>query len=50
MDRGVWQATVHGVAKSQTRYATEHAGTQDPMKIYKKCRVLITGGAAVSIG
>ena len=24
MDRGAWQATVHGVAKSQTDLATEH--------------------------
>ena len=27
MDRGVWQATVHGVAKSQTRRLTEHTHT-----------------------
>ena len=25
MDRGTWWATVHGVAKSQTRQVTEHA-------------------------
>ena len=24
MDRGAWQATVHGVAKSQTRLSDEH--------------------------
>ena len=24
MDRGVWRATVHGVAKSQTRLSTAH--------------------------
>ena len=24
MDRGVWQATVHGVAKSQTRLNDQH--------------------------
>ena len=24
MDRGAWQATVHGVAKSQTRLSGEH--------------------------
>ena len=32
MDRGVWQATVHGVAKSQTRLS-EH--THTPHKINK---------------
>ena len=26
MERGVWQATVHGVAKSQTQLSTEHTG------------------------
>ena len=26
MDRGAWQATVHGVAKSQTRLSTHTAG------------------------
>ena len=29
MDRGAWQATVHGVAQSQTRL-TEHAQTRSP--------------------
>jgi len=24
MDRGAWQVTVHGVAKSQTRLNTQH--------------------------
>ena len=27
MDRGAWRATVHGVAKSQTRLSTEHTCT-----------------------
>ena len=27
MDRGAWQATVHGVTESQTRLRTEHAPT-----------------------
>ena len=27
MDRGAWQATVHMVAKSQTRLRTKHAHT-----------------------
>ena len=26
MDRGAWQATVHGVTKSQTRLSTQHTG------------------------
>ena len=26
MERGVWQATVHGVAKSQTRLNAQHEG------------------------
>ena len=28
MDRGAWQATVHGVAKSRTRLNNFHAGIQ----------------------
>ena len=28
MDRGAWQATAHGVAKSQTRLRTEHIHTK----------------------
>ena len=28
MDRGAWRATVHGVAKRQTRQSTVEAGTQ----------------------
>ena len=29
MDRGAWQATVHGVAESVTTEATWHTGTSD---------------------
>ena len=28
MDRGAWQLTVHGITKSQTRWAIEHACTE----------------------
>ena len=28
MDRGAWQATVHGVTKSQTRPVTKHSTIQ----------------------
>ena len=30
MDRGAWWATIHGVAKSQTRLSTAHAEGQGP--------------------
>ena len=30
LDRGAWQATVHGVVKSDMIEATEHAGTHLP--------------------
>ena len=29
MDRGAWRATVHGVAKSQTRLNDQHTHTLD---------------------
>ena len=29
MDRGAWQAIVHGVSKSQTHWATNHSPAQD---------------------
>lgn len=28
VDRGLWQATAHGAAKSQTRLTTEHSTAQ----------------------
>ena len=37
MDRGAWQATVHGVAKSQTRLkqlSTAQYGNNERMKIF----------------
>ena len=33
MDRGVWQATVHGVSKSQTQLNAEHIGFSGVMKV-----------------
>ena len=32
-DRGVWRATVHGVAKSQTQLNTEHIGFSGVMSM-----------------
>ena len=35
MDRGAWEATVHGVAKSQTRLSNEaQHSTHDPVTIF----------------
>ena len=39
MDRGTWQATVHGVAKSQTRLSTYTQNVQND-RIYK-CTVFV---------
>ena len=36
MDRGAWRATVHTVAKSQTRLVTEHACTRTFFHVNKK--------------
>ena len=33
MDRGVWQATIPGVAKSQTQLNAEHIGFSGVMKM-----------------
>ena len=33
MDRGTWQATVHGVAKSQQRVRQEFRGTEPPLSL-----------------
>ena len=30
MDRGAWQATVHGIAKSQTRLSDKHRYVERP--------------------
>ena len=35
MDRGVWQATVHGVAKSQTQPSNKEA-----VKVAQSCPIL----------
>ena len=35
MDRGAWRATVHGVAKSQTRLSTEHTCTVEGLALRK---------------
>ena len=35
MDRGAWQATVHGVAKSQTRL--EQLNTHEHTRVYNMC-------------
>ena len=32
MDRGVWQATVHGVAKSRIQLSVTHLGTKRTLK------------------
>ena len=32
MDREVWQATVHGITKSQMWQATQHAHTYSPLR------------------
>ena len=37
MDRGTWQATVHGVTKSQTRLSPEHCVT---LKLWKPLGVV----------
>ena len=35
MDRGAWQAAVHGVAKSQTRLSNEaQHSTHDPVTVF----------------
>ena len=36
MDRGAWQATVHGVAKSQTRLSY----TQGLLTLFSLCAIL----------
>ena len=38
MDRGAWRATVHGVAKSQTRLRRQHAHSGVGKKLEKKWR------------
>ena len=34
MDRGAWQATVHGVTKSQTRVSDEHLATNQKQSVH----------------
>ena len=41
MDRGAWQATVHGVAKSQTRLSDQHAHTQRKRGKFATFQVLV---------
>jgi len=39
MDRGVWQATIHGVAKSQTQlsgFHFTHVNNQDNLAVFLK--------------
>ena len=38
MDRGAWQAIVHGVAKSQTRLATKHSPAQLILPVIRRFR------------
>ena len=48
MDIGAWRATIHGVAKSQTRLSDSHTHTHTHThtKSYYLILVLVVGGCA----
>ena len=47
MDRGAWRATVHGVAKSQTRLSNSHTHTHTHTHPKQAASVLILGSQSL---